>query len=48
MSIMEHVKMKAISKGKYKTIVEAPPGATKQELINKANKYIKTGFTIKK
>jgi hypothetical protein len=40
--------MKAVSKGKkFKTIVEAPPGATKDELEKKANKYIKGKHEIK-
>ena len=38
--------MKAISTGEYKTIIEAPKGATKEELIKKASKYIKGDYQI--
>ena len=40
--------MLAVSRGKFKTIVEAPKGATEKELIKKANKYIKGKYKIKK
>lgn len=39
--------MKAISKGKFKTIVEAPQGVSEYDLEMKARKYIKGKFTIK-
>lgn len=39
--------MVAIGKGKYRTIVEAPKGATKHELEKKARKYIRGTFTVK-
>lgn len=38
--------MLAISKGKFRTTVEAPKGATEKELIKKANKYIKGTYKI--
>lgn len=40
--------MKAVSKGKYKTIVEAPTGATLDQLKKKADQYIKGEYTIVK
>jgi hypothetical protein len=38
--------MQAISKGKFKTIVSPPSGATEQDLVKKANKYIKGKYKI--
>jgi hypothetical protein len=38
--------MKAISKGKFKTIVEAPKGTSQYDLEQKARQYIKGKYTI--
>lgn len=38
--------MKAIAKGKWKTIVEAPKGATRDQLEKKARKYIKGNYIV--
>ena len=40
--------MKAMSTGKWRTIVEAPKGSTSAQLEKKARKYIKGKFKIKK
>jgi len=39
--------MSAVGKGKWKTIVEAPKEATRDQLEKKARKYIKGDYTIK-
>ena len=38
--------MKAVSKGVFKTTVQAPKGETIEHLHKKAKKYIKAGYTI--